>query len=847
MCKTIKRKYIFISFFIFIIIILNMQNVFGVSKSGIVSTTEITATYETKSSAECGGVGSKWADDSKNANNQVVIANMIKFSSIMNTITTNYCKRMQEIVDNNFEDLALVDSYSISGTYYIEEYDRDDTGKIVGSHAKAVVLTNETSLITNPENLLDILSRAGSNTMGDKGDFQITFKIRGTEIEYTFYTYSSTVFMEDSNKPGYVKEVTRENYANLQGLDDKVKSKHINAMMINQNTVKMCELFQGAANEGIIAGSISAGYNIATPYMTKQTPLDTIMEYKGRGYTFIEGSGVKYSVSYYYSPLFGKLFALQDPKIPESRQGWLDLAASKPDYINSDGSLKVDDGFMAYRTTLSEDDVNSMGEKIDEITVDGGVTSNVFSVGGAKKPLSVISYNTSLAVPYLWSITNGIGSMVLDSNRVLESYIYNLYTDRIYPYNAEGTIDKTSEIAKMTSDNIADRGYLYLYNKIKNSEEENSKPVRVGVVIVGDLHEAIMDTSQNENSTSTDVEGKIYLTGRHLRLLNGYSDYLDFNNKNIELLTLSEVGGVSNGVEPYKFSFPVKDLELSIYTLYEALAPEVEQKAPEMTQKVKDFVQGGRSKADLLNYTLDRNNHIALPSTCKVSMFLIDFGNITRNKEAKKVETNVSGQENEEGTDGNLYEDSKFAFYVIRNNYYIQDSSLIDWLRSDKAKSISYVNSSELLSKIQGNFTENLNELSYETWKEMQHIKKELEFEKSNIWIRVLNVTSIVFGVILIIFGILFLLAYWIDIFNTLVDFSILQFISFGNLYPVADKDSIPYIAESKGNIKYVLFRHVLIISLIMFACGILFMNVSFIVTIIINIYNYIMFVLNSL
>ena len=129
----------------------------------------------------------------------------------------------------------------------------------------------------------------------------------------------------------------------------------------------------------------------------------------------------------------------------------------------------------------------------------------------------------------------------------------------------------------------------------------------------------------------------------------------------------------------------------------------------------------------------------------------------------------------------------------------------------------------------------------------MQDIKEEIEGRKNSVLVRVFNITSIVMGVFLMVFAVLICLAYWIDIFNTFSDLSILHYISFGRLYSVEDKELIPYTSVSGGeNIKYVTFKDVLIIAAIMVAIGFLFLNVSKLVYIIVYIYNYIMQVLGG-
>ena len=87
------------------------------------------------------------------------------------------------------------------------------------------------------------------------------------------------------------------------------------------------------------------------------------------------------------------------------------------------------------------------------------------------------------------------------------------------------------------------------------------------------------------------------------------------------------------------------------------------------------------------------------------------------------------------------------------------------------------------------------------------------------------------------------MLFYWFDQFNAFTSFSLVQFVSMGNLYPVWDKDIVPYVPMNSDKVKFVTFKDILIIAFILVVMGILFVNVGTIVEFIINVYNYIMFI----
>ena len=314
---------------------------------------------------------------------------------------------------------------------------------------------------------------------------------------------------------------------------------------------------------------------------------------------------------------------------------------------------------------------------------------------------------------------------------------------------------------------------------------------------------------------------------------------MDIREKNVNLLYASGESGKKSYM-PLNILFPTDVDYKNSKALLGALSAKVAASYPELTSELRSVLAYPKG-TEFFEELWKKENHGEIPITSNAVVLYIDFGEIVnQSKVIKVMEDDGSGtpkevEKIEKGA-------SKYAFYCIRNNAYLGDSDLLDWLKTDKAKSLTYVDAQKLIDLIEGNFTGSLTRLTYSDWKKMQDIKDELQYKKDTWLVRFMNVLSMIMGIILIIFAILFMIAYWIDIFNTFTDVSILHFISFGNLYPVADKMTETYLKNNMGNTKFVTFKDVVILGLIMIACGILFLNTFALINFIVHVFNYFMY-----
>lgn len=666
----------------------------------------------------------------------------------------------------------------------------------------------------------------------------LTFSFLLDNNSYTISCHPSCYLYEvyAANEP-YAYEIIRKDWEEIDKSTSGIETKI-------QDRKKYLVDLSNSCIEGIIGGSVGAGYNVGVPYTTSQKPLADLMTPKGGGYDFNEISSLKVTLFYYYSPLFGKMYVEESGvSIPTTQEEWITYGRSRvSDFIVSD-HIKIDAGFEDYIKSLSEEIINDKGEKITDKRIENGVKR--FAIEGSTEPKSVLSYNIEMAVPQFWDLNNGIGSLYEVSLKHIDGYVYCLYNDNIYVKDS----DMKNAVAFMG--NLCNRKSIYMYNQDLSINEE--KVVKTGIVLIGSFSECVVDTSMNSverekvvttlsgladgSEITAELTSNLYLTGRKINFSNGYSDKLNFEEPNVNLMSAT-MGRNSDAVaySPSNVSFPIPGAEIPKFNLYNAINLDLlnTEEGRNLVEKAKEVLES-HDDVWMLKYINNvnatelgvSNLHGPIPKTCKAVRMIIGFGPI-----GTAVKKDLS-----KGT-----EEAIFSFYIVRNNNYIEDESLISWLKTSDAKSEPYVKAEKLLSIITGNFMNKLTPLTYNEWLQMQEIKTSLQNDKDRWLVSVFNITSIILGTFLILFAILFLFAYWFDIFNTFIDFSILQFVSFGHLYPIEDKELIGYVGNLGENTKYVTFADVLRIAIIMMAFGLIFLNLKVVVSFIVGVYNYILF-----
>lgn len=735
----------------------------------------------------------------------------VQLDTKVRDLRNDYAEKMQKACKNDFEGLDFITNVTVKGHYFVFNEDGSVTNTAY----------EKTSPITEIDtSFLDLYT-------GTAG-FTVEFKVKDTK--YTINTYT-TKYYDEANQVKYDR-------LSCEDANEKAKGK------IGENTRLILNTLSDAAYTGVIAGSVGAGYNVGTVYSNRQVALSEVVE-KTSGFAettdesgnkktesigkyneFKEASYLRYSFSYYMSPIFGKMDAVTYADIFGESQDtkWLEMARALNPSPIAGGTININADYKAFAGNISEDEITEDGYKITTGVKFGNGAQKFKGVNASDTPQTVVSYNLRIAYPYLFAKSGSLYSMSTNSLRIDNDYTFNVYNEKFYDSGMKEVVSRP-EIPYLGMED------MFLYRQIVDGNS-------VGVIIIGSFQEAVVDTSSSEKT--------FYATGRQVGFNNGYSSQLDLNHANKELMYCVGDSG-QEGYLPKNAAFTLTDeeksaLENNLNAMGEA---ESQGKSQVVTLKPRSF-------DEIFEELSKINNHPYIadaPTAFKFNIVFVQLENKKALKELEKEQSNEQNQnnqnnENNENQEVNVTPADNFkqwAFCIVRNNRYVNDKSLTSWLRTNKAKSIPYVDAQTLLNKIQGNFAENLAPLTYTDWKKMQSIKAELETNKSMWLVRILNTMSILMGVFLIIFAILICLAYWIDIFNTFTDFSILQFISSGRLYPIESEHLGDFINKKSETTKYVTFKDVLIMAGIMVAVGVLFMNVSYVVYLISCLYNYIL------
>lgn len=724
-------------------------------------------------------------------------------SSLLTSLRNQYCKVFQEWAKENYTNKSLISTVKRS----------TDKAGTKGVEELYLTATDFEKFFDDPDFYIYPI--------------YITFDVDGTH--YGFMSYNKNIEMslphnstDENGNPVVVWETEVVDKCDVRGYmsdpdiaaHNSISEANIEEYEVHWDIYKATEAFLQkagmAVRVGLIAGSVGSGYNVGTVYSLNQIPLTDVMEKTSSGgYDFKNIGAMKATFDYYINPILGRCDFLQSSlgKVPASIEDWEKYVQERlagGDFINAP-YITIDPKFLEFDSSLSEDMINSEGyKKTDKLTFNNGVR-RVQNVGTSENPKSVISYNMRITYPHVFIKFGETYSLSMANLRLDPSYTYCIYNDLIYPIGT-GLTENVTDRAEVG----LTRQQIFLYHQKLNGNY-------VGVVLIGAFDEGVIDTTKNGN-------GEIYLTGRKIGFNNGYSDSIKLLGENSKLLYAQGESGLE--------SYQLRNISfLSSDPNEVAILEDNRDAMAETVNRNEDIIQriptADMDSTSFLQEVDEMDEHKKIESNPDFIKVYITLHNVTVNSNASTTPEDGSG--------------GKWSFVVMRNNRYVEDSSLINWLRTDTAQGLTYVQADKLIALITGDFTDSIAPLTYDEWKSIENIRAELEYNKDMWLIRVMNIMSIVFGVFLIIFAVLICLFYWVDIFNTFTDFSFLYAISFGNLYSVEDKENIPYVGEKGEKTHYVTFKDVLLIAFLMCAAGIVFLNVNLVVSVIIYIYNYIM------
>lgn len=739
------------------------------------------------------------------------------FSTIVSEIKKDIIKDYKDMYENDFTGSISLPSISIKyHTYSIEE---DSYGNkwVDVSDTSTTTYCNFFNIGTKFKEIADSAYSSPDYSM------YIEFTLNNeTQDKYYIYTKGNNyVYIED----GDVVTYTAKQFSNSSHVPSTCINKD-GYSIVYENTCKILEYIQKTAKEYLIACAIPYGYNVGTMYSTKQIPLtDAMHEADMSGtYDFENLSIFKQSFNYYINPILGKIEYYDEDKDMYGKSvsidKWIDFV-DKHSLITYGSTISVNSEFKEFIKSLdlSGERINEEGLKVSKSKFNNGICKVTGISVDADGPNSVLSYMVKLAFPYIFVRVGDTYMMDNQSMRVEGDYTYCLYNNRIF--DTAGVL-----VTDIGSIGIS-RDKLYLYNHIVSEDGTN----REGVVIFGEYEECVYDTTLDVQNSSA-----LLATGRKVGFNNAYSDKLDINNANSDIMyTLTDSANRIGYLPKNVLFLPTEDEQIVSKDNY-LVNPEART---EGVQKLELLDSSLYSKDNMHSQVGDINNHISFENNPNFIKVWIIFENVVNKKGASNSQISLSDSDTLQSSGL-----SHYGAYIIRNNRYVYDSDLLSWLSTNAAKGKSYVDTETLIEKITGDFRSGFDKITYEDWLKMQDIKGELMHDKDNTIVRIFNVMCIIMGTFLIIFSILMCLFYWVDIFNTFTRFSLLNYISMKRLYPIEHKDLVPM--DSSDGVKYVTFKDVLILAFICMAIGIVFLEAGNLISLIIKIFNYLVFTLRG-
>lgn len=162
------------------------------------------------------------------------------------------------------------------------------------------------------------------------------------------------------------------------------------------------------------------------------------------------------------------------------------------------------------------------------------------------------------------------------------------------------------------------------------------------------------------------------------------------------------------------------------------------------------------------------------------------------------------------------------GFVVYKNNVYANNEELIHWLRTDHARGTPNVNVERLIEVLTGVLDLEQRGLTFEEYLRVLQIREGLDMRQMASIASNIRVVSIVLGILLIFYSMLLIPFYYFDVFNNVVDLSLISMLTFKRVYPVCTKEELEYLKCTKGDLRYVTFGGVLWMAGLGVAVGVL-------------------------
>ena len=341
---------------------------------------------------------------------------------LVTALKNEYCKKFSEMAKEEYANTAIIDTYTISS-------ENNWFSKTSMSLAATDSQINE---------IIDYVDESdNSNNMK-----KIELKCKLSNSDFTFNVYTSKIRVytpATGDAEGYWStvdklSVTNEMYKDTSNKFTDTDVSNIHAMGTQAAGFrKFLNSISNGVRLGLIAGSVSEGFNVGSVYSLYQKSLYDIMEKQPNGcYDFKSLTSMRTTFDFYMSPLFGKLELMGDKKVPKTNEEWVALANANS-FIDSSGtSVIIDSTFNTFRQGLSEEEINEKGLKITgNILFKNGVT-RFKDVAMSKTPKSVISYTMKIAYPYIFQKKGSNYALNTSNLRIEQNYFYLLYYQTKY-------------------------------------------------------------------------------------------------------------------------------------------------------------------------------------------------------------------------------------------------------------------------------------------------------------------------------------------------------------------------------------------------------------------------------
>jgi hypothetical protein len=562
-------------------------------------------------------------------------------------------------------------------------------------------------------------------------------------------------------------------------------NKPVNRAIIS-NTLAAIASYKLAIKEAILAGGVSYSRNIFSMYPDSQVPLKDILtpakdsNGKDLKYSEIKSSTVTmhYFLDHQYNPLFGKLDA---SVITAKDFAW----SSKIDDIkfssDQEGNLTIE---------LNPDYVTYIALITSEGETAAPIDSNIVKSAG-EAPEVKLSYSSD-KMEKTKSFVESLMRLMVPTNffKVASSETYTLKNEKSYSIipDVRLLISHSYVYANAGKDTVFTNKGDYLMYGINDEDlvlgqilVDYAEDAKGKVTNKGRIVGAVIPLRYRE-AVFNSSNGESLLTGRSVKFGNDYpkKTTLDGLNKGLFALEASSTGDSATAIRDFAFTYK-SDYKIAIE--HQALLADPEAFTLGMGFiVVPEVKEGGTPSADA-----------------------------------------VSGVK---------------GFVMYRNNWYSSNPDLILWLESAEAKKLVGVKAEELYGLLSGKFPTDHKPLDYEQWTRLKEIRSELDVPLRNKIMSAIRIICIIFGVFLLFYSVLLVLMYWIDIFNTLVDFSLLHFVTFSRLYPIATKSDLIYERHGNGDVKYVTFGNILFLCLCGMGTGLIFIFFTPIVDLLLFMYD---------